>query len=280
MDPRPPTSIDNLTEELAQQRAELSALRARMEQPRRRRWGLPRSRVVRTLIVVTLALALPFTVLAAHQFTDVPNSHPFHADIGRVADAGITAGCTANTYCPSANVTREQMAAFLSRTGSRAARATSTATLTANDASRNLTSLTIRAGGVSGGSGFLVVTGSIQAFASAGTCPCTLGARLLVNGSAGGNIHINTTITDTASPLLIVPVRAGNAANTWVFPVSSGANHTVTLQAWWQATTAASGADLRGNLTAIYVPFGSQGGDTLSAADGFLTELEAQQLGD
>ena len=32
-----------------------------------------------------------------------------------MAAAGITGGCAVNRYCPSANVTREQMAAFLYR---------------------------------------------------------------------------------------------------------------------------------------------------------------------
>jgi hypothetical protein len=36
------------------------------------------------------------------------------ADINRLAAAGITSGCTA-TYCPTANGTRGQMAAFLHR---------------------------------------------------------------------------------------------------------------------------------------------------------------------
>ncbi|MGI8514158.1 MAG: glycoside hydrolase family 26 protein [Acidimicrobiia bacterium] len=37
------------------------------------------------------------------------------ADINALAQAGITSGCTATTYCPGASVTREQMAAFLHR---------------------------------------------------------------------------------------------------------------------------------------------------------------------
>ncbi len=44
---------------------------------------------------------------------DETSSH--EANINRIAAAGITTGCTATTYCPTANVTREQMAAFLRR---------------------------------------------------------------------------------------------------------------------------------------------------------------------
>lgn len=39
----------------------------------------------------------------------------FEDSINRIATSGITAGCTATTFCPDANITREQMAAFLVR---------------------------------------------------------------------------------------------------------------------------------------------------------------------
>ena len=76
------------------------------------------SRPVLLTILVTALLAFPMgIVLASHQFTDVPNSNPFHADIDALVDSGVTAGCGGGKYCPKANVTREQMAAFLNRLG-------------------------------------------------------------------------------------------------------------------------------------------------------------------
>jgi hypothetical protein len=39
----------------------------------------------------------------------------FESDINRLAASGITTGCTATTFCPTKNVTRGQMAAFLVR---------------------------------------------------------------------------------------------------------------------------------------------------------------------
>ncbi len=49
-------------------------------------------------------------------FTDISSS-PFVADIAWLAASGITKGCTVDEerFCPSATVTREQMAAFLAR---------------------------------------------------------------------------------------------------------------------------------------------------------------------
>ena len=52
--------------------------------------------------------------VVAPEFTDIRSS-PFLDDIHWVFYEGITTGCTATTYCPTANVTREQMAAFLRR---------------------------------------------------------------------------------------------------------------------------------------------------------------------
>jgi hypothetical protein len=79
-----------------------------------------RRRPRRTLLVIGLALALlitPAIALAAHQFSDVPNSNPFHNDIAALVNSGVTAGCGGGNYCPKSDVTREQMAAFLNRLG-------------------------------------------------------------------------------------------------------------------------------------------------------------------
>jgi hypothetical protein len=58
------------------------------------------------------ALDLPST--SADFFTDDETSTHENA-INRVAEAGITSGCTATTFCPKQAVTRGQMAAFLQR---------------------------------------------------------------------------------------------------------------------------------------------------------------------
>ncbi len=58
------------------------------------------------------------TIVGNTRFGDVPATHPFFADIEWLAESGITLGCNppANSlFCPRANVTRGQMAAFLDR---------------------------------------------------------------------------------------------------------------------------------------------------------------------
>jgi hypothetical protein len=79
-----------------------------------------KNRWVRTasIVLVTAMIVAPITAYAADRFTDVPNTNTFHNDISWLADADVTKGCNppANTqYCPSDNVTRGQMAAFLRR---------------------------------------------------------------------------------------------------------------------------------------------------------------------
>jgi glucose/arabinose dehydrogenase len=50
------------------------------------------------------------------RFTDVPPTNQFYAFIDRLAELMITQGCTQTMYCPTGQVTRQQMAAFLMRT--------------------------------------------------------------------------------------------------------------------------------------------------------------------
>ena len=67
--------------------------------------------------MATALVAFPLGTLGSHQFLDVPDSNPFHADISALADSGVTTGCGGSNFCPSAFVTREQMAAFMNRLG-------------------------------------------------------------------------------------------------------------------------------------------------------------------
>ncbi len=76
-----------------------------------------RSAHVLVLVLAGGAIAFPLGVVASHQFSDVPPSNTFHADIAAIRDAGVTSGCAPGKYCPKDFVTREQMAAFLNRLG-------------------------------------------------------------------------------------------------------------------------------------------------------------------
>ena len=58
------------------------------------------------------AFGLPLT--STDSFTD-DNTSIHEGSINRLAASGITGGCAVGRCCPKANVTREQMAAFLYR---------------------------------------------------------------------------------------------------------------------------------------------------------------------
>ncbi|MGH2446449.1 MAG: PQQ-dependent sugar dehydrogenase [Candidatus Limnocylindria bacterium] len=75
----------------------------------------PDATVTREQMASFLVRALGLTAGATpDRFTDIAGSG-HRGDINRLATAGITAGCTATRFCPSARVTREQMASFLAR---------------------------------------------------------------------------------------------------------------------------------------------------------------------
>ena len=52
---------------------------------------------------------------ASGDFTDVPVANPFARWVEALKDAGVTAGCGANVYCPSVATKRGQMAVFLTK---------------------------------------------------------------------------------------------------------------------------------------------------------------------
>ena len=69
-------------------------------------------------VLLVVAVALPLMAQQSGPFEDVPWSDQFAGDIWWLSSEGITRGCNPPTntlYCPSAAVTRGQMAAFLVR---------------------------------------------------------------------------------------------------------------------------------------------------------------------
>jgi glucose/arabinose dehydrogenase len=74
----------------------------------------PGRNVLRGEMATFLVRALDIPPTATDYFTD-DESSSHEANINALRAAGLTAGCSATTYCPNASVTREQMAAFLHR---------------------------------------------------------------------------------------------------------------------------------------------------------------------
>lgn len=67
--------------------------------------------------LVVASVAAPTALMASDRFGDVPDTNLFHGDINTLADNKITLGCNVEgtLYCPTDNVTRQQMASFMVR---------------------------------------------------------------------------------------------------------------------------------------------------------------------
>lgn len=212
---------------------------------------LPERRRTRILTVAVLALTMvvPASVLASHVFTDVPTSMSGHAAIGAVRDAGITVGCTPTTYCPTAPVTREQMAIFLQRGLPRVAGAQDLVATELTATEKTINTLTLRVGGNAGGTQFVktdvAFTGEVT---DATGCPCTVYVYIT---SSGGASSEGTNVTVDSEGWF-------NGLATLTFPAATGATSTITARAVRDGTGDIS---LYADMSAISGAFGSQGTD-------------------
>lgn len=71
-----------------------------------------------TVVALVLTTVVSTAAIAAHVFTDVPDSNQFHSSIAWLADNDVTLGCNPpdnDQFCPGDDVSREQMAAFMRR---------------------------------------------------------------------------------------------------------------------------------------------------------------------
>ena len=263
-------------DEIQEIRAELEGLRAQVDaagSADRRSWwarAAARPRLAKRLTrvgLVALMLALPVMVSASHQFSDVPTSHTFHAAIAKLYGARLTAGCTATKFCPNANVTRGQMAAFLNRglgRGAGGAAGTGLEDDWATFDNNVLASLDLLHGGAPGGTGHVLVTASASAYTTlGGTCPCEF-AVWLVNAdtgeeSAGSFTVISNVPTPPDSELTVW--YEGTASVSYLFTVPSGVTHSYLLGAAMNPTTPPTGdvAGAEWNISAVYIPFGATG---------------------
>jgi hypothetical protein len=228
--------------------------------------GPVRSRRRRRWIAIPVALALLLTpmsiALANHIFPDVLNSNPHHTTIGRIAMAGITAGCggTAN-YCPDDPVTRAQMATFLHRGLGRVAADDANVSV-APGTDVTVASLTITPGyatnKLAGANGFLKIDGALTIYETeANACECFVRLEIHVDGVDLGVLQY-AFLDDNAGDQL------ASAAITTAIPVSANGARTVTLVA--NEYLGGETLSAYGSLTALYVPFGSTGTDLLGSS--------------
>lgn len=237
-------------EELAALRSEVHALQ------RRGRWTLA------LVAVLAIAAAVPAVVLASHDFTDVPTGSTFHQTISNIKDAGITVGCTATTYCPDDPVTRGQMSAFLNRAAGRGGVFVDSG-VSLGDSFGDIVSGTI----TTPGAGWILATGASRAYTSSTSgCPCQIAMQLTdptPNTSYFYSDELENKTTEETNAAI---------SNTWLFPVSTKGQHTVTLQ---MSRTGTGNVLADATLTLVWVPFGPSG----AGNDGAPQKVGPAQIG-
>lgn len=289
-----PTLHDVLTE--------LTTLRAKVaEQERwlagRAHWTQARQarrRLLPILFVTMLVALVPLSTLAATPFGDLNNGSVHNGNIDAIYQAGITRGCVPDVaYCPNDFVTRQEMASFLARTAGLGGNAPVANALTATNATsaqnavnantatsagnantvggiapnglirvaqamtpnsnpvfldgefKTLVSVTIGAPAA----GFILVTATVDAVATSSA----------VTGQ-GGFLQLRDTGPGAATPLSAGIGDGSRIPLTFVFPVPAAGQRTIVLEAMVVGVT---GNARQAVITALYVPFGATGGNTL-----------------
>jgi hypothetical protein len=208
--------------------------------------------------VLTAGLLVPGVVLASHQFNDVPNTNAFHGDIDQVYDARITNGCGDGNYCPTAAVTREQMAAFLARTGGRVGYDSSNSTnplSTSGSVPTVLATVTIKAGNVPGGTVMVQLIGAFHIQAGSSTGLPSTGEFRFREQSSGGFVS-GTGYSTLAS----IGIQSG--ALVGVVEQASGTTKTYELVGW--RILGSNSLSTFGWMSAAYFPFSEDGDDNLN----------------
>jgi hypothetical protein len=224
---------------------------------------LPKLRSTRRLMVamvITGLVAAPGLVLASDLFADVPNTSAFHAPIGAIARAGVTTGCGDGLYCPTGNVSREQMAAFMHRGFARVA-SDDVNGLSFTTAPTNVLSLSITPGlpstAVAGAKNFISVNATVSLWGQTlSGCQCLYEVYLTHNGTQIGEENY-VSIIDTNDIV--------NIAVTGIAEVTASGGQAISVvvdQYLGSATTLAYG-----NLTAMTAPFGATGTNVLPLGD-------------
>jgi hypothetical protein len=227
----------------------------------------PSRRVLIALVGLGAALVVAVPVAwASHQFTDVPDSNPFHGDIAAISGAGITSGKTCvppgapPTYCPSEGITREAMAAFVHRGFGRTA-FNFGAEADIPDTGRDLAVVTIQVGGVAGNTQFVKLDGVVTTYAGGGSgCPCT--GRYFITQDGGGVVSFLRYNTNDDDELAFAGLDIETGAVSAVVAVPTASTQTFRI---FGDRVAGGQINGYGDLTAVTVPFGSTGGNTLGS---------------
>jgi hypothetical protein len=298
-------TLADLTAQLVRHERELARLRRHLTSAEGPHWrGDPSRRAVVGAILAALLLALvPVSLLAgsSQPFADVDPASIHAPNIAAIRQAGITTGCVPeqNLYCPSTSVRRDELASFLARTAglgdnppvanARTAISAQTATQAAS-ADVATTALTLQGwaanalvrtgagenGNVTTLSGTPLPVVSMVLMVPAPGFVWVTGTAVLNVGPSGATSLVGVAVADPATGATALPVYqhlgwgvgtvdTSAVASTAVFPVQDPGAHTFLLEAH-VVTGSGNPVAYNATLTALYVPFGPDGGQAAGSA--------------
>ena len=210
-----------------------------------RRW------TARIILTALVALTVPL-VAVAHDtgFTDANDEDAFyHDEVGAIAGAGLTAGCTATTFCPDRTMTRGEAVTFLHRSIARVAFATATDMFLDG----TVVSVELTPGGAVPGKTNMIVVEAV--------------ASVFGTGFGGGSVTISLSDGVDSSREVSVTAAAGETVHVplmWAIEATTMAPaEPVTLSLVAAGNT---GTSIDADIIASYVPLGPDGENELSPA--------------
>ena len=215
----------------------------------------PRMRHPLLLLSSLAVIAVAAPAAAVDRYDDVSADATHAGAIGEVADAGVTAGCDADSFCPGDAVSRQQMASFLARTGSRATFDANVVELSsANGYDGVPASVTVPASGTPGGTRNVTLTGSVSVYSQGAvtSCPCELEAfvyRDSGNQPQGPSSWTQLPATTSGSGRVATSLPV-----TWMAEIPSGTTETFRIAVFLNDGSP-SGVRAEASLSAVVTPF-------------------------
>jgi hypothetical protein len=231
--------------------------------PGGRHWLRRRGALVLAALAGAIAVAVP-VAWASDLFGDVPDSNPFHDDIGALYRAGITNGCQPSPllFCPNDNITRQAEAAFVHRAAGRAGIGSTPNDVLIGDDLVDLGAVTLTIGGATGRTQFVKLDAAVTTYISDPTgCPCE--TAYVISDSLGNPVS-NTHYLVNRGALTPSGFEDASGAATAVVPVETGTTQSFHVLAVRSDPTPSSGSVFGyAEMSAITAPFGSTGSNTL-----------------
>lgn len=131
------------------------------------------------VVLALAAIVVAAPAGAADRFADVATDSVHHDAVGELVDAGVTAGCGGDRFCPDDPVRRGQMASFLTSALPRATTHAGVAALSGGEQPSGVpASVTVQMPGVVGGRGQVTLQGSVSVLSTGNvsSCPCEVEA--------------------------------------------------------------------------------------------------------